>query len=249
MRNRGLRAVALALALLAAAPCAAQAGWRSRMHWRGGSWLMHGRDAGVRAVPAGKGANWVTFDPLTRTLYVPNFFDDTITVIDADRGGPVATVPTGKGPGALALDPRTRTLYGVNLDGGTVAAYDAATCNARVTSGCAGARATAPVGGVPIGLAVDQVTDTVYVTGDGADTMALLDGTTCNRATSSGCAVVARAPTGPVALPFADQSTRTIYVPGAGADASQVLVVNAGTCSARATAGCAGPFPTATVGH
>src|SRR4051812_1386604 len=246
MKNHGLRAAALALAVLAAAPCAAQAGWRSRMHWRGGSWLMHAGDAGAGSLPAGAGANWVTFDPSTRTLYVPNFFDDTITVVSADRGAPVATIPTGKGPGALALDPRTRTLYGVNLDDGTVSAYDAGACNARVVTACGGARATASVGGVPIGLAVDEATDTVYVTGDGADTMALLDGATCGRA---GCAVVAHVPTGPVALPFADPATRTIYVPGAGDDADQVLVVDARRCNARATSGCGGPFPKATVGH
>src|SRR5262249_30252215 len=158
-----------------------------------------------------------------------NIFDNTLSVIDADRRKAVATVPTGKGPGALALDPRTRTLYGVNLDDGTVSAYDTATCNARVISGCGGSRSTAQLGGVPIGVAVDQASGTVYVTSDGADTMAVLD---C--ATVPTCAVVAHVPTGPVALPFADQTTRTIYVPGAGSDANQVLAVNARTCNARA---------------
>ena len=54
--TRGARAVGLALALLVAAPSAAQAGWNHRMHWRGlhGSWLVH---ASTSAVPTGDGAN------------------------------------------------------------------------------------------------------------------------------------------------------------------------------------------------
>ncbi len=142
--TRGARAVGLALALLVAAPSAAQAGWSHRMHWRGlhSPWPAH---ASASAVPTGDGANWVTFDDATRTVYVPNLFANTISVIDgarcnADRtrgcDGPVATLATGGFTIATAVDARTRTLYATNIDNGTVAVFDVASCTGSVISGC-----------------------------------------------------------------------------------------------------------------
>ena len=105
--TRGARAVGLALALLVAAPSAAQAGWSHRMHWRGlhSPWPAH---ASASAVPTGDGANGVTFDDATRTVYVANVLANTISVIDgarcnADRtrgcDGPVATLPDRRASG------------------------------------------------------------------------------------------------------------------------------------------------------
>ena len=95
---------------------------------------------------------------------------------------------------------------------------DAARCNAHATAGCGGPLATIPAGGAPIGVAVDPVTDTLYV-GDVDATVAVIDGRACNRANTSGCAT---APTRPAAggiYPTVDPDTRTLYVPGVGAAA------------------------------
>src|SRR4051794_40457677 len=205
--TRGVRAAALALALLAAAPCAAQAGWRFRGHWRGmpAIWLRAG------SAPAGDGAGWVTFDPATRTLYVANNLANTISVLDAAAcarrcDGPVATLPTGHTPIATAIDVRTRTLYATNVDDGTVSVFDIATCNAGRTAGCGAARATVNVGGVPLGVVVEQPSDAVYV-GNDQDGLRVIDGTTCNRTTVAGCGTVAQAATGQgSAFPFVDSS-------------------------------------------
>jgi len=40
---------------------------------------------------------------------------------------------------------------------------DGATCNATIKAGCAGTPPTFPVGGLPIGPAVNEATGTVYV--------------------------------------------------------------------------------------
>jgi YVTN family beta-propeller protein len=254
--TRGARALVLALCLLTAAPCVAQAGWSIRAHWRGAhaGWLTHAR---AGSVPTGDGANWVTVDPATRTIYVANLLAGTISVIDAstcnaDRTSGcevVAAIPAGTTPFATAIDARSRTLYASNVDIGAVSVFDVSECNARLVSGCAGARATVDVGGFPLGIALDPASDTVYVGGDGQDPLALLDGATCNGVVTSGCGVVARALIGPaITLPFADPATRTIYVPGTGADIDRLTVLDARACNARVTAGCGGPFATASAG-
>ena len=203
--TRGARAVGLALALLVAAPSAAQAGWSHRMHWRGlhSSWLTHNGAGAARAVPTGEGPVGVTFDDATRTVYVANVASNTVSVVDgarcnADRASgcdaPVATLPTGLAPVSAAVD--ARTLYVSNVDAGTVSVFDVATCNAFVSSGCGAAVATVDVGGFPLGIAVDPASHTVYVGNDATGSLALINGTTCNRMTTTGCAVVAQAITG-----------------------------------------------------
>ncbi len=175
------------------------------MRWRGmpAPWLT------ASAAPAGEGAGWVTFDPATRTLYVANNNANTISVLDAAAcarrcEGPVATLPAGHIPIATAIDVRTRTLYATNLDDGTVSIFDVANCNAGHSSGCGAARATVNTGGRPLGIVIDQPSDAVYV-GDENDDLGVIDGTTCNRTTVSGCGTVAHAATGQgSAFPFVD---------------------------------------------
>src|SRR4051794_223080 len=140
MLNKTARALALALALLVAAPCAAQAAWRPWMHWSG----MH--SAWPR--PAGDGAASGTFDPATRTVYVADNNANTVSVLDA-AGRTVATLPTGRNPVATVLDARTRTLYATNVADGTVSVFDVTNCNAGRSSGCGPAHATVNVGEAP----------------------------------------------------------------------------------------------------
>src|SRR3954452_12087110 len=246
------RAVVLALTLLAAAPTVAHADGNARMHWRGlhGTWLGHG---GPRSIPAGDGAGWVTFDAATDTLYIANGIANTISVIDAGRCGrhcenPVATLPTGHTPASTFIN--GRTLYAPNLDDGTLSVYDIATCNAHVISGCGPAVATMPVGGVPLGVTVDAASNSVYVGNAVVDSLAIVDGATCNRAVTSGCTVAGQAATAPgPAFPFIDPATRTLYSPDNGVDTeatgSSVSVIDLRACNAHVLTGCA--HPTATV--
>src|SRR4051794_30706476 len=238
--TRGVRAAALALALLAAAPCAAQAGWRFRGHWRGmpAIWLR------ASAAPAGDGPGWVTLDPATRTLYVANNNANTISVLDAAAcarrcDGPLATLPAGRTPIATAIDVRTRTLYATNVDDGTVSVFDVASCNADRSSGCGSARATVDVGEAPLGIAIDPASDAVYIGHDQVD-LTVLDGTTCNRTVTSGCGALGHVASA-APFPFADPSTRTIYLPGG----STTTLLDARTCAH----GCAGPFATTATGN
>ena len=54
-------------------------------------------------------------DSGSHTVYVTNYQDDTVSVIDGSTRTVTATVPVGKGPEGVAVDPGTRTVYVANL--------------------------------------------------------------------------------------------------------------------------------------
>ena len=54
---------------------------------------------------------WVAIDPGTRTVYVANRIDGTVSVIDGSTRAVTATVPVGTWPAGVAVDPGTHTVY------------------------------------------------------------------------------------------------------------------------------------------
>ena len=107
----------------------------------------------------------------------------------------VGSAPVGIGPSELALDPATHTIYvangnndnGPNAGGNTVSVIDARHCNAQDVSTCKGPWPTITVGNLPSTIAIDQHTDTVYVTDTGDNTVSVFNGATCNALVTSGC--------------------------------------------------------------
>jgi YVTN family beta-propeller protein len=204
-------------------------------------------------VAAGSGPFALALDEATHTLYVTDASSDTVSVINAatcnatDTSGcgqnPV-TVTVGQGPFGIAVDPATDTVYVANAAGGggdTVSVIDGATCNATNTSGCGQTPATVTVGNFPFGVAVDAANKTVYVTDSADNTVSMINAATCHAGDTGGCGQ----PTPTVAVggfpaPITvDPSTGTVYV-GNGNDAT-VSLIDAATCNATDTAGCAQP--------
>ena len=242
--TRTARAVLAALALIAVAPPPAGA-LSGPSHWRFDarhSWLS------PRPLPTGDGPGVALFDPATRTLYVANDRSNTVSVIDpACHGCASTSVPVGAVPIGMALN--DRTLYVANADDGTVSVIDAARCNARTRTGCSAPVATFAVGDAPVGIAVDPVTDSVYVGRPANAVLAVVDGAACNRSVISGCArppVIAASLPGGV-FPTVDAATRTLYVPGA--DGTAMAVIDMRACNARVTTGCASLTATVEAGE
>jgi YVTN family beta-propeller protein len=147
------------------------------------------------SVPVGGNPTSDVVDQATNTVYVANSNDGTVSVIDGsacnagDLGGcgqPVATFPA---PGALsvAVDDPTHTLYVADSDDGTVLVVDTSTCDGVDQSGCGAAQASVAVGSGPGIVAVDEASDTVYVGNGNENTVSVIDGSTCNASTTSGC--------------------------------------------------------------
>jgi YVTN family beta-propeller protein len=87
-------------------------------------------------------------------LYVANYGDDTVTVIDASAQRKLAVVPVGRYPKAIAFDPIRSLVYVANTGDGTVTVIDAATN---------GTTATLPAGKNPFALAVVPGSNNLYV--------------------------------------------------------------------------------------
>jgi YVTN family beta-propeller protein len=191
-------------------------------------------------------------DVATDTIYVVNAGDNTVSVVNGatcnahDAGGcgqAAATVTVGASPFALAIDHASDTIYVANQADNTVSVIDGATCNGTDTSGCGQTPTAVAVGSGPNGVAVDQRTDTVYVTNGGTDTVSVIDGATCNGTHSNGCGQSPAAVTvgnGPYQIDV-DQRTDTVYVDNL-AD-STMSVIDGDTCNGREPGGCSHPAP------
>jgi YVTN family beta-propeller protein len=136
-------------------------------------------------------------DQATQTLYVANWADNTLSMIDTARCNGTTTsgcaqaphaARVGRGPDGVALNLATHTIYVASVTDNTVSVLNAATCNATLSSGCG----TPPsrslrTGHSPRWITVDQATDTLYVTNGDDYTASVLNGATCNATVTSGC--------------------------------------------------------------
>jgi DNA-binding beta-propeller fold protein YncE len=174
-----------------------------------------------------------------------------LAVISALDGQTAAggSVVLGGSPGMPTANPRTGTVYvpiqcttsfcGPNTPGHVVDVIDAAKCNANVRSGCR-VVATARVGSSPLAAAVDERTDTVYVTNGNDGTVSVLNGARCNATVTQGCGKpVATIKVGGFLVAAAvNPATGTLYVASPKGD---VFVIDAAGCNAVTTRGCTQP--------
>jgi DNA-binding beta-propeller fold protein YncE len=168
----------------------------------------------------------------------------------------VGSAPAGNGPSELALDPATHTIYvangnndnGPNAGGNTVSVIDERHCQAMNVSRCAGPWPTITVGNQPSTIAIDQKTDTVYVTDSGSNAISVFNGATCNALDTSGCGQ--KPATVPVGLAplgiFADPVNHTVYIANGNngqGDGTTVSMLDSATCNATDLAGCPAKAP------
>jgi len=139
----------------------------------------------VQGGPAGP--NGLAVDDATHTLYVADNHDGdlpgTLTLVNTATcngfvtkkcAGPFPTVFVGRSPLLAALDAQTGVLYVTNFSSADVSVLNTAHCNAGSAAGCPVQAPEVDVGSLPNGLAVDELTGTVYVLSLGTGTMSLL---------------------------------------------------------------------------
>ena len=159
--------------------------------------------------------------------------------------GPAVSLPSapvGNLPQFAAENYSTHTLYVVNSNDNTVSVLNLATCNSRNLSGCARPSPTIDVGQFPLGVAVDEATDTVYVANAVDGTVSVIDGSRCNASDSSGCG---QTPTTVAVGAFdnaliVDPVTNTVFVTNSGESTpGTVSVIDGNSCNGTDQSGCA----------
>jgi DNA-binding beta-propeller fold protein YncE len=153
-------------------------------------------------VNVGQTPGGIAVNSRTNTIYVTGESSNDVSVIDGTacnarvkRGcsRPPARVVAGAGARGIAVDEATNTVYVANTVENTVSVIDGASCNGTVRSGCGKRPAAAPVGVSPRRVAVDELTNTIYVTNAGSNSVTMLNGRTCNGRVHSGCGRVTAA--------------------------------------------------------
>jgi DNA-binding beta-propeller fold protein YncE len=210
-------------------------------------------------VAAGSGAGAVAVDPSTHTVYVANFNDGTVSVINGATcnainasgcGQTPVTVAVGPLPNGVLVDQASQTVYvpvfGPGL--GALEMIDASECNATNRSGCNQAPSSTPIGSGPIWIDEDASTHTVYVANQEDSSVSVIDASTCNATDASGCRPIAPA----LASGFdmggvgVDPTTHTVY--GSSQDNNTISVLDGARCNATDTLGCTRFAPVTTVG-
>ena len=174
-----------------------------------------------------------------------------------------ASVQVGDSGGAfsssqlnIAINHATNTIYATNIAflggnfvGDSVYVINGATCDRTDHSGCNQAPAVLTPGNplasgglIPWGIAIDQATDTLYVTleaqGDYAGSVAVINGATCNAQNTNGCNQTPRAvPAGFGASDVAiDPTTQTVYT--TNTEDASLSVIDGTTCNRFVNVGC-----------
>jgi YVTN family beta-propeller protein len=184
---------------------------------------------------------------VTGSIYVTNLGAHTVSVIDGRtcsarnvsgcRRRPV-TINVGETPGGIAVNTRTNTIYVTGEGSHDVSVIDGRTCNARTTRGCRRRPVRVAAGAGARGIAVNEATNTIYVANTVANTVSVIDGTTCNASVNSGCG--RQAPVAPVGVSprrvAVDEVTNTVYVTNAWSNS--VTMLDGRTCNGRVHTGC-----------
>jgi YVTN family beta-propeller protein len=110
--------------------------------------------------PAGAIPCAIAVDSKTNMLYVANYGDSTVSVVDATTGRKTATVAVGHHPKAIAFDSNRNLVFVANTSDGTVTVIDAAN-NVVVV--------TLPAGKNPYALAVVPGSSRLYVANEADD--------------------------------------------------------------------------------
>jgi YVTN family beta-propeller protein len=100
-------------------------------------------------------------------VYTANFFDDSVSVIDAASKSVVATIPVGAGSTGIGVAPDGSRVYTSNESAASVSVIDPAT-NTTVGSDI-------PVGTTPVAIGITPGSNRAYVANRGADRLSVVN--------------------------------------------------------------------------
>jgi YVTN family beta-propeller protein len=202
------------------------------------------------AISTGDDPLGVGVDLQTQTLYVGNYADNTVSVIDATRCDATTTIGCRVEPpvvpisaAGLASDPTVNTVYATTQSG--VSMINTRTCNSNAVSGCATVPPQFSAGVGPTAAAVDPLTHTAYIANYGTATtpgsVSVIDVDRCNATNPAGCGSIQtlQVPGGNPDDIEVNAATDTVYVATTTASGPNLLsVFNGATCDATNASEC-----------
>ena len=212
----------------------------------------------------GSGVAWAAVDQAHHTVYVANFNDGTVSVINGARcnahvtsgcGSTWPTVTTGANPAYVAVDPSSGTAFVVNHVDDTLSVINTETCNGTTTSGCGGRARNEQAtpeqdpgfNSFPGAVTLVPQTGSAYVLNvGGPNVMSVVSVRHCNATDTTGCRAEAPSVPDHEATISADPATGTIYA--SSTSRPQIDVLSAATCHAGNLTGCT-PVAEIPVGH
>jgi YVTN family beta-propeller protein len=181
---------------------------------------------GNNSANCGYNCAFVAVNPVTNKIYVINGLFAQISVIDG-TANTATNVGVGDEPAAIAINPVTDKIYvtylGDYVTNGGVNVIDGATNNATTVID--------PNAIIPIGIAVDVVSNKVYVGNYSSNNVTVIDGASNNTTTLTDTKA-----TGPQSIGV-DPVTDKIYVGNSGS----VTVIDGGTYGSSSVAVAGGP--------
>ncbi len=116
----------------------------------------------------GKSPTDLVLNPNNNLIYIPNFDDNTVSVINSTDNSVIDTIEVGDNPTDLALNPYNNLLYIATLNNKTVLVINAT--NISVID-------TIKLDKFPEALAVNPITDFLYVANRGNNTVSIINST------------------------------------------------------------------------
>lgn len=120
---------------------------------------IHEASGEETTIPVGAMPCAATVDTRTGLVYVLNYADNSVNVVDGPGGKVLATIPVGERPEAIAVDPERDRIYAANTHSNSVSVIDGRTRTVV---------ATLPAGRNPYAIAVDTERGDVYVANFGS---------------------------------------------------------------------------------
>jgi YVTN family beta-propeller protein len=135
-------------------------------------------DSLIGTIPVGQGPYGAVYDPDNARIYVANYDEGSVSVIDAHTNSVVATIANvGVNPRELAYNSNNKLVYVANTNfgqpSGSVAVIDPSTNQVIKVI-------TASIGRNPTGIAYDSIHNKLYITNQLESFVSVIDGSTNN---------------------------------------------------------------------
>ena len=123
----------------------------------------------IAHIPVGNAPETIGVNPHTNMMYVANYLDNTVSVIDGENNTKIGNdIPVGEGPTGIGVNSNTNMMYVANYLDNTVSVIDGEN-NTKIGNDI-------PVGKGPGDIGVNSDTNTIYVANNWDNSVSVIDG-------------------------------------------------------------------------